>query len=99
MPAATLNTFHTILLRSVTGKDDITIVVNNHPLPRSNASVQVLICITVLILLVRFISLIINTIYNEKYFSERQFSYLVHVLANLEGTKDVLCYVVQKTHD
>ena len=58
MPAATLNTFHTVLLRSVTGKDDITIVVNNHPLPRSNVSVQVLICITVLVLLVRFISLI-----------------------------------------
>ena len=41
MPAAILNTFHNVLLRSVTGEDDITIFVNNHPLPRNNASVQV----------------------------------------------------------
>ena len=44
MPAAALNTFHNVLLRSVTGEDDITIVINNHPLPRNNASVQVRMC-------------------------------------------------------
>ena len=44
MPAAALNTFHNVLLRSVTGEDDITIVINNHPLPRNNASVQVPVC-------------------------------------------------------
>ena len=41
MPAAALNVFHNVLLRSVTGEDDITIVINNHPLPRNNASIQV----------------------------------------------------------
>ena len=32
------------------------------------------------------------TIYNEKYFSDNQFSYIVRVLLNLDGIKDALSY-------
>ena len=42
MPAAALNAFHNVLLRSVTGDSTLSITVNNHPLPRNIASLQVL---------------------------------------------------------
>ena len=42
MPAAALNAFHNVLLRSVTGDKAFSITVNNHPLPRNFASLQVL---------------------------------------------------------
>ena len=36
MSAAMLNAFHNVWLREVTGQNNISIAVNNHPLPRSN---------------------------------------------------------------
>ena len=35
MAAAALNAFHNIWLRTALGRDDVTITVRNHPLPRS----------------------------------------------------------------
>ena len=36
MSAAVLNAFHNVWLREVTGMANLSITVNNHPLPRSN---------------------------------------------------------------
>ena len=40
MAAAALNAFHNIWLRTALGRDDVTITVRNHPLPR-NLTAQV----------------------------------------------------------
>ena len=47
MPAAALNTFHNVLLKSVAGDNAMSITVNNHPLPKSIASLQVYIRIRI----------------------------------------------------
>ena len=41
MSAAALNTFHNVLLRSMTGENTLSITVNNHPLPLVNVSEEV----------------------------------------------------------
>ena len=43
MSAASLNAFHNVWLRNATGNPDLTLNVNNHPLPR-DAEAEVIIC-------------------------------------------------------